>query len=294
MEKKPTGSNTFFCIYCHQNFPFTSKEYHDLNCYYKQISNVNRSTPLPLYPFSEERENKQMHFNVPHLNNNQNNEIYHPVVNSMEYPSIEEINSHINDDNLIPQYPDLENSNENNSQHQLLDEFVDITSEVENIKIEEEKERLEKIQNEIEKKEKAMSVLKRVGKIGAGVGLFGLAIFGRSLTLARAGAYLIAEGAEDEDENEVHEQEQENNNYEQKKESIEEIIDLLPKTAIKNESSRPKKECIICLSAYQINDEITALPCTHIFHNSCIVSWLKQNQTCPLCKYKITKEHFYP
>lgn len=323
MEKTPSGPSTFFCTYCQQTFPYTSKEYHDLNCYYKQISNMNRSYPLPLYPFPEESKNKKIqasyNFNDPHIQNNnmrpiQNNVIYHqqPSINPIEYPSLEEINPYINEQNLVNQYPVLENHNENVSQHRMIDEFVDITNEVERIKLEEEKERLEKRKNEIEKKEKRMSLLKRIGKIGAGIGLCGLAILGRSPGLAKVGAFLIADSGDDDDEereqhysqtyriniqqpeHEVNNNDGYQNENEENDESIHEIIELLPKTSIKNNSSKPKKDCIICLSEYQINDEITALPCTHIFHNSCIINWLKQNQTCPLCKYKISKSHFYP
>ncbi|XP_061369016.1 E3 ubiquitin protein ligase RIE1-like isoform X2 [Gastrolobium bilobum] len=48
-------------------------------------------------------------------------------------------------------------------------------------------------------------------------------------------------------------------------------------------------ECCICLCSYEDGTEIHALPCSHHFHSSCIVKWLKMNATCPLCKYNILK-----
>ncbi|GAA0169213.1 hypothetical protein LIER_40721 [Lithospermum erythrorhizon] len=48
-------------------------------------------------------------------------------------------------------------------------------------------------------------------------------------------------------------------------------------------------ECCICLGAYENGIEIHALPCSHHFHSTCIVKWLKMNATCPLCKYNILK-----
>lgn len=48
-------------------------------------------------------------------------------------------------------------------------------------------------------------------------------------------------------------------------------------------------ECCICLSAYEDGIELHTLPCSHHFHSTCIVKWLKMNATCPLCKFNILK-----
>lgn len=48
-------------------------------------------------------------------------------------------------------------------------------------------------------------------------------------------------------------------------------------------------ECCICLCSYDDGTELHALPCSHHFHSTCIVKWLKMNATCPLCKYNILK-----
>ena len=42
--------------------------------------------------------------------------------------------------------------------------------------------------------------------------------------------------------------------------------------------------CTICLSTFAEGDEVTALPCFHRFHKSCIAEWLKRKAECPLCK----------
>ena len=43
---------------------------------------------------------------------------------------------------------------------------------------------------------------------------------------------------------------------------------------------------------YEPDDEITPLPCDtrHIFHTKCIKDWLKNNNSCPLCKKPITED----
>ncbi|CAL5215234.1 unnamed protein product [Lathyrus oleraceus] len=48
-------------------------------------------------------------------------------------------------------------------------------------------------------------------------------------------------------------------------------------------------ECCICISPYEDEAELHALPCNHHFHSTCIVKWLKINATCPLCKFNILK-----
>ncbi|KAL4491782.1 hypothetical protein ABPG72_006037 [Tetrahymena utriculariae] len=59
----------------------------------------------------------------------------------------------------------------------------------------------------------------------------------------------------------------------------------------KNESQLGKCEgqCIICYSDYQIDEDLTELPCNggHIFHKTCIGYWLEINQCCPTCKQTI-------
>ncbi|OQS06583.1 hypothetical protein THRCLA_20344 [Thraustotheca clavata] len=45
-------------------------------------------------------------------------------------------------------------------------------------------------------------------------------------------------------------------------------------------------ECAICMSNYDPadNDTILELTCGHSFHESCLVKWLDNKQTCPLCR----------
>lgn len=45
--------------------------------------------------------------------------------------------------------------------------------------------------------------------------------------------------------------------------------------------------CCICLSEFEDIETLTVLPCTHIFHQPCIESWLNKNNQCPLCKQNV-------
>ncbi|KAM3243563.1 hypothetical protein ACQJBY_055484 [Aegilops geniculata] len=52
---------------------------------------------------------------------------------------------------------------------------------------------------------------------------------------------------------------------------------------------REDAECCICLSSYEDGVELSALPCNHHFHSTCITKWLRMHANCPLCKYNILK-----
>ena len=45
--------------------------------------------------------------------------------------------------------------------------------------------------------------------------------------------------------------------------------------------------CCICLSEVELGKEAMLLPCGHLFHYKCSLSWLKNNNTCPMCRFEI-------
>ena len=113
---------------------------------------------------------------------------------------------------------------------------------------------------------------------------------------------------EDEQENNIHENnlrnERENNIFENIFINInnlieydirgpikKEILKQLPKSKIieVNKLNDENKRCIICLEDFKCNDIIIYLPCFHIFHDYCIIKWLRKNATCPICKSNINK-----
>lgn len=51
----------------------------------------------------------------------------------------------------------------------------------------------------------------------------------------------------------------------------------------------PKVECTICIDEMHLGDEVTVLPCKHWFHGECVVLWLKEHNTCPICRTPIEK-----
>ena len=49
------------------------------------------------------------------------------------------------------------------------------------------------------------------------------------------------------------------------------------------------KECTICYDDLSTNIIRKVIVCGHIFHDECLVKWLKERETCPNCKHSLTK-----
>ncbi|KAI1381787.1 hypothetical protein F4677DRAFT_399735 [Hypoxylon crocopeplum] len=71
-----------------------------------------------------------------------------------------------------------------------------------------------------------------------------------------------------------------------------EAIAKLPKKKLNEEMLGPelKGECTICIDDMAAGDEAIVLPCKHWFHEQCVILWLKQHNTCPICRAPIDGE----
>ncbi|CAN6585194.1 unnamed protein product [Malus baccata var. baccata] len=48
------------------------------------------------------------------------------------------------------------------------------------------------------------------------------------------------------------------------------------------------KQCVICLEEMQCGSEAIRMPCSHEYHESRIVKWLKMSLLCPLCRFEMS------
>ncbi|GLU14792.1 hypothetical protein SLE2022_313400 [Rubroshorea leprosula] len=45
--------------------------------------------------------------------------------------------------------------------------------------------------------------------------------------------------------------------------------------------------CAICKDVLTVGTEVSRLPCSHLYHPSCILPWLTARNSCPLCRYEL-------
>ena len=45
--------------------------------------------------------------------------------------------------------------------------------------------------------------------------------------------------------------------------------------------------CSVCKDEYENNQILIQIPCSHIFHEECILPWLKDRNSCPTCRYEL-------
>ena len=80
-----------------------------------------------------------------------------------------------------------------------------------------------------------------------------------------------------------------NGSIKKKNKDAQAIINCLPFTIVREKKEHDNNNnCVICMCDFEINDKISTLPCAHVFHTECIISWIKKETTCPICKFEIT------
>lgn len=60
----------------------------------------------------------------------------------------------------------------------------------------------------------------------------------------------------------------------------------------KNEKGEKEyPSCCICITDVALGESTVMLPCGHLFHDACVVEWLKKNNTCPVCRFELPAEN---
>ena len=69
-----------------------------------------------------------------------------------------------------------------------------------------------------------------------------------------------------------------------------EILVQVQQTEITSQQVSNEENCLICMGDnYTLGEKVYELPCKHCYHGECLVSWLRQHNTCPLCRAKALK-----
>ncbi|KAI9136024.1 hypothetical protein BKA69DRAFT_1034042 [Paraphysoderma sedebokerense] len=67
----------------------------------------------------------------------------------------------------------------------------------------------------------------------------------------------------------------------------EDVIKELPRVKVNQVHVDKSIDCAVCQEKYELENEVIQLPCLHLFHEDCIVPWLKNNGTCPVCRHSL-------
>lgn len=48
--------------------------------------------------------------------------------------------------------------------------------------------------------------------------------------------------------------------------------------------------CMICIEDFEAGDDLEVMPCSHRFHQGCLLEWLARSRLCPCCRYALPSE----
>ena len=70
------------------------------------------------------------------------------------------------------------------------------------------------------------------------------------------------------------------------KKSIEEL-ERFTVTQMKLKSFGVENSCAVCKDEFEIGQELILMPCKHYFHIDCLIPWLNERNSCPVCRFEL-------
>jgi E3 ubiquitin-protein ligase RNF115/126 len=56
---------------------------------------------------------------------------------------------------------------------------------------------------------------------------------------------------------------------------------------VKSLAKDSDNSCSVCKDAFEVSQNVIYMPCKHLYHNECILPWLKERNSCPTCRYEL-------
>lgn len=69
--------------------------------------------------------------------------------------------------------------------------------------------------------------------------------------------------------------------------AAESSINELQRIKYSNTDTGNLHECTVCKDDLVIDEEVIKMPCNHLFHPDCLLTWLKMHNSCPTCRYEL-------
>jgi len=67
-------------------------------------------------------------------------------------------------------------------------------------------------------------------------------------------------------------------------------IEALPMVKITQAHLFSNAQCSVCLEKFELGTQVREMPCNHLFHSDCIVPWLTQHNSCPVCRLELPRQ----
>lgn len=67
-------------------------------------------------------------------------------------------------------------------------------------------------------------------------------------------------------------------------------IELMPSVEIMPGKMCSDLDCAICHEEFTISSDVREMPCKHLYHSDCILSWLSIKNSCPICRHELPIE----
>ncbi|XP_062127048.1 E3 ubiquitin-protein ligase Iruka [Drosophila sulfurigaster albostrigata] len=67
-------------------------------------------------------------------------------------------------------------------------------------------------------------------------------------------------------------------------------INEIPNVKISAEEVERKMQCSVCWDDFKLDETVRKLPCSHLYHENCIVPWLNLHSTCPICRKSLAND----
>lgn len=65
-------------------------------------------------------------------------------------------------------------------------------------------------------------------------------------------------------------------------------IEAMPTIQISEEHlGTDAAQCAVCKDEFELGSQVRQMPCKHMYHPDCILPWLAQHNSCPVCRYEM-------